>query len=59
MRAAVYYGARDVRVEDRPAPSPDEGEVLLQVLRSGMCGTDATEWSSGPKTFPIGTTSNC
>jgi (R,R)-butanediol dehydrogenase/meso-butanediol dehydrogenase/diacetyl reductase len=55
MRAAVYYGARDVRVEDRPAPSPDEGEVLLQVLRSGVCGTDATEWSSGPKTFPITT----
>jgi (R,R)-butanediol dehydrogenase / meso-butanediol dehydrogenase / diacetyl reductase len=53
MRAAVYYGARDVRVEDAPAPSPGPGEVLLQVLRSGVCGTDATEWSSGPKTFPI------
>ena len=45
--------ARDVRVEDRPAPLPGPGEVLLRVLRSGVCGTDATEWSSGPKTFPI------
>ena len=56
MRAAVYHGAHDVRVENIPAPSPGLGEVLLQVLRSGVCGTDATEWSSGPKTFPINIT---
>lgn len=53
MRAAVYYGARDVRVEEVPEPAPRAGEALLRVLRSGVCGTDATEWSSGPKTFPI------
>jgi (R,R)-butanediol dehydrogenase/meso-butanediol dehydrogenase/diacetyl reductase len=27
--------------------------VLLRVLRSGMCGTDATDWKGGPKTFPV------
>ena len=51
MKAAVYYGAHDVRVEDRPVPQRGEGEVLLRVLRSGMCGTDATEWRSGPHLF--------
>ena len=36
-----------------PDPEPKDGEVLLRVLRSGMCGTDATEWKSGPRTFPV------
>ncbi len=53
MRAAVYHGPGDVRVEDVPEPTPGPGEVLLEVLRSGMCGTDATEWSKGPKAFPL------
>jgi (R,R)-butanediol dehydrogenase/meso-butanediol dehydrogenase/diacetyl reductase len=51
MKAAVYYGAQDVRVEDRPVPVRQEGEALVRVLRSGMCGTDATEWRSGPHLF--------
>jgi (R,R)-butanediol dehydrogenase / meso-butanediol dehydrogenase / diacetyl reductase len=53
VRAAVYHGPGDVRIEDRPVPTPKEGEVLLTVLRSGMCGTDATEWAAGPRTFPV------
>lgn len=53
MRASVYHGAHDVRVEDVPEPTPGTGDVLVKVLRSGMCGTDATEWSSGPKMFPV------
>ncbi|MCU1617126.1 MAG: 2,3-butanediol dehydrogenase, R-alcohol forming, - and -acetoin-specific [Frankiales bacterium] len=53
MRAAVYHGPHDVRVEEVPTPRPGEGEVLLRVVRSGMCGTDATDWKAGPKTFPV------
>lgn len=53
MRAAVYHGAHDVRITEVPDPDPHAGEVLLRVLRSGMCGTDATEWKSGPRTFPV------
>jgi (R,R)-butanediol dehydrogenase / meso-butanediol dehydrogenase / diacetyl reductase len=53
MRASVYHGARDVRIEEVPAPVRAPGEAMLRVLRSGVCGTDATEWSSGPKTFPV------
>ncbi|MEU0493894.1 alcohol dehydrogenase catalytic domain-containing protein [Mycobacterium sp. NPDC006124] len=53
MRASVYHGAHDVRVEDVPDPVRKPGEAILRVLRSGVCGTDATEWSSGPKTFPV------
>jgi len=53
MRAAVYYGHHDVRIEERPVPVRGEGEALIRVLRSGMCGTDATEWRSGPHLFPV------
>jgi (R,R)-butanediol dehydrogenase/meso-butanediol dehydrogenase/diacetyl reductase len=53
MKAAVYYGEHDVRVEDRPMPVRGEGEALLRVVRSGMCGTDATEWRAGPILFPV------
>ncbi|MFC9791001.1 zinc-binding dehydrogenase [Rhodococcus sp. NPDC127528] len=53
MKAAVYYGAHDIRIEDVPVPTPGEGEALVRVLRSGICGTDASEWVAGPKTFPV------
>ncbi len=53
MAAAVYYGAHDIRIQDVPVPSPVVGEALVRVLRSGICGTDATEWAAGPKTFPV------
>src|SRR5882724_9813635 len=53
MKAVVYYGAGDVRVEDRPMPERADGHALLRVLRSGICGTDATEWRSGPHLFAV------
>src|SRR5437868_5613915 len=53
MRAAVYHGAHDVRIEQRPMPERAAGQVLLRVLRSGMCGTDATEWCSGPHLYAV------
>lgn len=53
MKAAVYYGRGDVRVEERPIPVAGPGQALVKVLRSGICGTDATEWKSGPIIFPI------
>ena len=49
MRAAVFHGPRDVRIERVPDPAaPAAGEVLLEVLRAAICGTDASEWDHGP-----------
>ncbi|MBY8861415.1 alcohol dehydrogenase catalytic domain-containing protein [Nocardia sp. CA2R105] len=53
MTAAVYYGAHDIRLEEVPVPAPGHGEALVRVLRSGICGTDASEWTAGPKTYPV------
>lgn len=41
MQAAVFYGPDDLRVEEVQRPSAGPGEVLLQVERCGICGTDS------------------
>ncbi len=56
MRAAVYHGARDVRVEEvREPPPPGRDEVAIAVHRAGICGTDSSEYAAGPKLIPVGT----
>jgi len=44
MRVAVYYNNRDVRLAERPTPHIGPGELLVEVLASGICGTDVVEW---------------
>ncbi|MBN2324389.1 MAG: alcohol dehydrogenase catalytic domain-containing protein [Spirochaetes bacterium] len=41
MKAAVFYGTEDIRMEELETPSPGEGELLLKVSGCGVCGTDA------------------
>lgn len=49
MKAAVYHGNRDLRIESMPEPAkPGPGEVVLAVLRGAICGTDVTEYLHGP-----------
>ena len=49
MKAAVYHGRRDIRIESVPEPSnPRPGEVVLEVTRAAICGTDSSEWAHGP-----------
>lgn len=49
MKAAVFHGSHDVRVEEVSDPSsPRPGEVVLKVIRAAICGTDAAEWDHGP-----------
>lgn len=55
MKAAVYHGVRDVRVEEVPVPSPGPNDLLLEVCAVGICGTDAHEVQAGPHMFPITT----
>jgi len=41
MKALVYHGPRDVRVEDVPKPSiQDPQDVILRVTLASICGTD-------------------
>ena len=40
MKAAVFYGSGDLRVEERAIPTPKDDEVLIRVHACGVCGTD-------------------
>lgn len=40
MRALVFHGPHEMTVEERPDPAPGPGEVLLDVLAVGICGSD-------------------
>lgn len=40
MRCAVWYGGKDIRLEERPVPAPGPEEVLIEVACCGVCGTD-------------------
>ena len=40
MRAAVLYGAEDIRLEEVPVPHPDSGEVLVRVDVASVDFTD-------------------
>ena len=44
MRVAVYYNNKDVRIEERLIPKIGDGELLIKVMASGICGTDVMEW---------------
>lgn len=44
MKVAVYYKNSDVRIEERPKPAIGEGEILVKMMASGICGTDLMEW---------------
>ncbi|AQZ65140.1 Threonine dehydrogenase and related Zn-dependent dehydrogenases [[Actinomadura] parvosata subsp. kistnae] len=54
MRAAVWYGAGDVRVEDVPEAPPGPGEVTIDVAYCGICGSDLHEYADGPHAIPVG-----
>lgn len=47
MRAAVLHGAKDLRIEPYPTPEPQTGQVLVQVHRAGICGSDLHYFAHG------------
>jgi len=60
MKAALFYGGSDIRVEERPVPEPGAGEVLVRIRSAGICGSDLhgyrghSPWERPGATSPIG-----
>lgn len=52
MRAAVYRGVDDVRVEAIPVPQIHAGEVLVRIHTCGICGTDLKKIHTGSHSAP-------
>lgn len=44
MKVAVYYNNRDIRIEEVSKPEIEDGELLVKVMSSGICGSDVMEW---------------
>lgn len=47
MKAARLYGARDVRLEEVPAPALSPGSALVRVRSVGLCGSDLHYFRDG------------
>jgi len=44
MKVAVYHNNNDIRLEERTVPQIENGEILVKMKASGICGTDVMEW---------------
>jgi L-iditol 2-dehydrogenase len=47
MRAAVLYGAKDLRIVDIPMPAVGRFGLLLKIEACGVCGSDLRTWREG------------
>jgi L-iditol 2-dehydrogenase len=52
MRAVVYRGINDMRVETVPVPAIGPGELLIKVATCGICGTDLKKIHMGSHAAP-------
>lgn len=52
MKAAVYHGREDVRVERIGERELGPGEVRIEVEACGICGSDLHEYAEGPIAIP-------
>ncbi len=47
MKAVIYHGPRDIRLEEVPLPAPGPGEVLVKLGAALTCGTDFKAYRQG------------
>ncbi len=52
MKAAVWHGYKDLRIEEVAQPAPGAGQVKIKVDWAGICGTDRHEYE-GPNFIPV------
>jgi len=52
MRAVVYHGINDLRVEQVPVPRIGPDELLVRVAACGVCPTDIKKIHYGTVTPP-------
>ncbi|KAE8347731.1 hypothetical protein BDV24DRAFT_157206 [Aspergillus arachidicola] len=52
MKAARFYAAGDIRIEEVEAPTASDEKALVQVEWCGICGSDINEYVQGPMSIP-------
>ncbi len=54
MKAAVYYGVQDIRIEEMDKPQINQDEILIKVKACAVCGTDIRIYNYGHFKIPEG-----
>ena len=45
MKAMVYHGPNDIRVEDKPKPQIiDPSDAVVRIVKTTICATDLGIW---------------
>ncbi|MCK8627993.1 2,3-butanediol dehydrogenase [Fructobacillus cardui] len=52
MKAAVWHGAKDIRIEEVNLKPLASDEVTIKVAYAGICGSDLHEYQDGPVLIP-------
>lgn len=52
MRAVVYRGINDMRIETVPVPAIGPGELMVKIATCGICGTDLKKIHYGSHSAP-------
>ena len=45
-RSVVWVGARKLEIQQRPIRPPGDDEVLVEIVSTGICGSDCHNWES-------------
>ena len=56
MKAVLWRGRQDIRLEDVPEPSPQRGDIKDKLKWRRICGTDVGQCLHGPilmKNLPV------
>lgn len=55
MKAAVYYGIKNIKVEEKVKPKISDDDILIKVKACAICGTDLRIFKFGHFKIPEGT----
>ena len=47
MKKVMFYGPKDIRIEDAPIPEPAYGEIIVRNQVALTCGTDVKTYLRG------------
>ncbi|MBQ9840578.1 MAG: alcohol dehydrogenase catalytic domain-containing protein [Erysipelotrichaceae bacterium] len=53
MKCAIYNAIQNVTVEERPIPEVKENDVLVKVLKAGICGSDVGIYYHGGENYGV------
>ncbi|GAD17073.1 zinc-binding dehydrogenase [Lentilactobacillus otakiensis] len=47
MKGVIYKGIHDIEVEELPMPEPTDNDIVVKVMRNGICGSDLHAYNLG------------